>query len=166
MNFKSINDKKIVNDKLIFTHPTLMFQPDTKTISVYEVSADEVCRIDLISEKFFNSPDYSEHILKYNNISNPFSINEGDVLNIPDIDTTLTNFKPVKSIGDGAEGKEPSIRDQFVDSKRLTIKDKKRLEYLQKKADQKANGSKQILPPNLLKDGEKNIDITGDTIII
>ena len=55
MNFKSINDKKIVNDKLIFTHPTLMFQPYTKTISVYEVSADEVCRIDLISEKFFNN---------------------------------------------------------------------------------------------------------------
>ena len=62
--------------------------------------------------------------------------------------------------------KEPSIRDQFVDSKRLTVKDKKRIEYLQKKADQKANGSKQILPPNLLKDGDKNIDITGDTIII
>ena len=83
MNFKSINGKKIKDNKLILTHPTLMLNPETKTISVYEVSADEVCRIDLISEKFFNSPDYSEYILKYNNISNPFSINEGDILNIP-----------------------------------------------------------------------------------
>ena len=166
MNFKSINGKKIKDNKLILTHPTLVLNPETKTISVYEVSADEVCRIDLISEKFFNSPDYSEYILKYNNISNPFSINEGDILNIPDINYVAVDFKIVKSIGSGAEEKEPSIRDQFVDSKRLTVKDKKRIEYLQKKADQKANGSKQILPPNLLKDGDKNIDITGDTIII
>ena len=166
MNFKSINDKKIKDGKLILAHPTLVFAPGTSTISVYEVSADEVCRIDLISEKFFNSPDYSEHILKYNNISNTFSINEGDILNIPDVKSALKNFQPVKLIGDGAVEKEPSIRDQFVDSKRLTTKDKKRIEYLQKKANQKTNGSKQILPPNLLKDGDKNIDITGDTIII
>lgn len=166
MNFKSINDKKLKDDKLILTHPTITFGPGTKTISTYTVSADEICRIDLISEKFFNTPDYSDYILKYNNISNPFSINEGDVLKIPDIGSTLINFKPVKLIGDGSEEKEPSIRDQFVNSKRLTPKDIKRLEYLQRKADQKANGSKQILPPNLLKDGDKNIDITGDTIII
>jgi hypothetical protein len=166
MNFKSINGKKIKDNKLVFTHPTLLLDSNTRTIAVYEVSADEVCRIDLISEKFFNSPDYSEYILKYNNISNPFSINEGDVLNIPDIKYSLVNFKPVKSVGTGLEESEPSVRDQFINSKRLTVKDKKRIEYLQKKADQKSNGSKQILPPNLLKDGDKNIDINGDTIII
>ena len=166
MNFKSINDKKIKDNKLIMSQPTLLFGPGTATMSVYEVHSDEVCRIDLISERFFNSPDYSEHILKYNNISNPFSINEGDILNIPDIESSLKNFQPIKLIGQDADEKEPSIRDQFIDSKRLTVKDKNRLEYLQKKADQKANGSKQILPPNLLKDGDTNIDITGDTIII
>jgi hypothetical protein len=65
---------------------------------------------------------------------------------------------------------ETSLRERLIirtrNSKRLTTKDKKRIEYLQKKADQKENGSSQILPPNLLKDGEKNLNIEGDIIII
>ena len=66
----------------------------------------------------------------------------------------------------GEESTEKSIKDQFIDSKRLTIKDISRAEYLKKKASQKENGSKQILPPNILKDGDTNIDINGNTIII
>ena len=53
-----------------------------------------------------------------------------------------------------------------MDSKRLTVKDQNRIEYLKQKASQKLNGSKEILPPNILKDGEKNMDIEGGTITI
>ena len=44
--------------------------------------------------------------------------------------------------------------------------DKKRIEYLQKKASEKENGSKQILPPNILKEGDSNIRIDNDIITI
>jgi len=163
MNLKSINNKKIKDGKLRITEPTILFPKNAEIRAVHEVSADETCRIDMISIKYYGLADYSDLILKFNNISNPFSINEGDVLNIPDKDAILKAWKTIKGIG---SQKDKSIRDQFVDSKRLTVKDAKRAEYLKKKAAQKQNGSKQIVPPNILKDGDKNIDINGDTIIL
>lgn len=163
MNFKSIQNKKIKGDRLRITEPVVLFPKNTPVIAVHEVTSDEICRIDMISIKYFNIADYAELILKFNNISNPFSINEGDVLDIPARDIVFRAWKTIKEEGDE---KEDSIKDQFVNSKRLTIKDAKRAEYLKKKAAQKENGSKQILPPNILKDGDKNIDINGDTIIL
>lgn len=163
MNFKSIQNKKIKDGKLRITEPVVLFPKNTPVVAVHEVSSEEICRIDMISIKYFNIADYAELILKFNNISNPFSINEGDVLDIPARDIVFRAWKTIKGEGDT---KEDSIKDQFVNSKRLTIKDAKRAEYLKKKAAQKENGSKQILPPNILKDGDKNIDINGDTIIL
>lgn len=163
MNFKSIQNKKIKGDRLRITEPVVLFPKNTPVIAVHEVTSDEICRIDMISIKYFNIADYAELILKFNNISNPFSINEGDVLDIPARDMVFRAWQTIKGEGDE---KEDSIKDQFVNSKRLTIKDAKRAEYLKKKAAQKENGSKQILPPNILKDGDKNIDINGDTIIL
>jgi len=170
MKFKSIDNKRSsYDDKIRMTEPTILFGEGVKTISEYTVGNSEVCRVDLISQRFYGTPDYSEYILKYNNISNPFSITTGDVLQIPDVLAVLKNFKPINAIGE-FEDAEPSIKDQFVDTKRLTIKDKKRVEYLKKKAAQKENGSKEILPPNFLKKDEKNLtinkDIEGGTIII
>ena len=67
----------------------------------------------------------------------------------------------------GVEGDaEPSVKDQFMSTKRLTIKDQGRIEYLKKKAAQKENGSKQSLPPNVLKTGDKNLSIDNDIITI
>lgn len=161
MKFKSIDNKKILNNKLRMTEPTILFADTVNTLSEYTVHSDEICRIDLVSEKFFGTPDYSEHILKYNNISNPFSITEGDVLKIPDVEAALKNWKSIKEKEGSGEKGEQTLKDQFMDSKRLTVKDKNRIEYLKKKAAQKKNGSKQILPPNFLKDDETNIKIAG-----
>jgi hypothetical protein len=163
MKFKSIDNKKIKDDKVRLGEPYVIFPEETQTIATHIVTADEVCRIDMISKIYYNDEDASELILKFNNISNPFSINEGDVLNIPPLDI---KFKAWKTIKEAGTSKETSIKDQFIDSKRLTVKDAGRASYLKKKAAEKQNGSTQIVPPNILKDGEKNIDINGDTIIL
>jgi hypothetical protein len=73
-------------------------------------------------------------------------------------------IKPIKMVQKSTDA--ISIRDQFIDTKRLPIKDAKRIEYLQRKAAQKSNGSTQILPPNILKDGETNIIIGNGSIIL
>ena len=165
MKFKSIDNKKISNNKLRMTEPTVLFGAGAKTIATYTVDADEICRIDLVSTRFFGTADYSEAILKYNNISNPFSINEGDVLNIPDAGSAMKAWKRINEIGVEGDA-EPSVKDQFMSTKRLTIKDQGRIEYLKKKAAQKENGSKQSLPPNVLKTGDKNLSIDNDIITI
>lgn len=164
MEFRSIDNKKIENDKLRLTEPYVLFRDDAQIMTVYEVHADEIGRIDLISDRVYNSTRYSEVILKFNNISNPFSINEGDILNMPYIDMPFKNWTTIKPNGDSKEVN--AIKDQFISSKRLTVKDQNRIEYLKQKAAQKLNGSKEILPPNILKDGEKNMDIEGGTINI
>lgn len=165
MNFRSLDNKRIENDKLRMTEPYILFTPFQKVLGTHIVEESETGRPDLIAVKYYGDANDTELILKWNNISNPFSITAGDVLEIPDNEGALKPWKPVKNVGVTDVDKN-TIRDQFVNSKRLTVKDQKRIEYLQKKAAQKENGSKQILPPNILKEGDSNIDINNDIITI
>ena len=48
--------------------------------NVYKVPKEYRMRPDLISKSVYNDSAYAEIILKYNGISNPFSINQGDVI--------------------------------------------------------------------------------------
>lgn len=163
MQFNTLNNKKIVDGKFKFTKPTLVFLKTNETIAEHIVTEDQVGRIDLISLLYYRSADYCDYILKWNGVSNPFSIKFGDVLNIPNHREALSIIKEIKVLN---TSNEPSIRDQFVDTKRLPVKDAKRIEYLQRKASQKTNGAKQILPPNILKEGDTNIKIGNGQIVI
>lgn len=163
MQFNTLNNKKIVNGRFKFTKPTLVFLDDNTTIDEHIVTEDQVGRIDLISLLHYRSADYCDYILKWNGISNPFSIKFGDVLNIPNHREAIKVVKEIKVLNTTSE---ISIRDQFIDTKRLPVKDAKRIEYLQRKAAQKPNGAKQILPPNILKEGDTNIKIGNGQIII
>lgn len=170
MQFNTLNSKKLVGGKYKFTKPTLVFLETNEVIAEHTVNEDEVGRIDLISLKYYRSADYCDYILKWNGISNPFSLKFGDVIEIPNNREALTIIKEIKvlnsSTGLTNASNESSIRDQFIDTKRLPIKDAKRIEYLQRKASQKPNGAKQILPPNILKEGDTNITIGNGKIII
>jgi hypothetical protein len=163
MQFNTLNNKKIVDGRFKFTKPTLVFAKGNETIDVHTVTEDQVGRIDLISLLYYRNANYCDYILKWNGISNPFSIKFGDILNIPNHREALKVIKEIKVLN---TTNEPSIRDQFVDTKRLPVKDAKRIEYLQRKATQKPNGAKQILPPNILKEGDTNIKIGNGKIVI
>ena len=165
MNFQILNKKQLIGNKLRMTEPIIIFNNNVKTIATHTVTADEIGRIDLIANAYYRNLDKAELILKYNNISNPFSINEGDILLIPDDRLPLVKWKRVNPMASD-EISELNIRDQFINSKRLTERDAKRVEYLKRKAAQKANGSSEILPPNILKPGEKNIIIENGKINI
>lgn len=165
MDFESINNKKIVNGKLRMTEPYILFSDGISTIAKHVVKEDEVGRIDIISRRYFNGDLPSEVILKYNNISNPFSIDEGDVILIPEYGPALKKWNTIKEIDD-INIEIDNIRGQFLDTKRLSKPDAARVEYLQRKAAQLKNGSKQILPPNILKSGEENLNIKDGKITI
>ena len=163
MQFNTLNNKKMVDGRFKFTKPTLVFIKSNETLNVHTVTEDQVGRIDLISLLYYRNANYCDYILKWNGISNPFSIKLGDVLNIPNHREALKVIKEIKVLN---TTNEPSMRDQFVDTKRLPVKDAKRIEYLQRKATQKPNGAKQILPPNILKEGDTNIKIGNGKIVI
>lgn len=162
---KSLFEKPILDGKVRMTQPTLIFVPDLEIIDEHIVNADEVCRIDLISLKHYGEASYADYILKYNGISNPFSITEGDVLLIPTNEASTTRFIPFKTINN--DDNKLSIRDQFINTKRLSKTDAKRIEYLKRKAALRVNGSKEILPPNIKGTGDAaNIKIGNGKIII
>jgi hypothetical protein len=154
MNFSVFNNKKVVGGSVRMTRPSILFADiDNTGYTEHIVGIDEVGRIDLIAYREYSGDWYGDIILKFNNISNPFSFKAGDTLRIPSKDA---NMKIWKDIDDYIVNENP-IRSQFIDSKRLTSKDKKRIKYLEAKAKNKANGSSQILPPNILKHGQNNV---------
>lgn len=50
------------------------------------VEKDYVARPDLVSERVYGTPEYTDIICKLNGISNPFELNEGEVLICPKLD--------------------------------------------------------------------------------
>jgi hypothetical protein len=149
-------------NKVIMTEPTMLFPDFVRVDKTFVVDEYYAGRIDLISLNLYNNANYSDQILKFNGISNPFSIGVGDVLDVPPLDVLLKQWKKP-----GIGIKEANVvRDKFIDTKRLPIKDQNRLDYLKRKAAEKPNGAKEILPPNVLKSDQTNVVIqNGETIV-
>lgn len=59
--------------------------------SMVEVTRDYIARPDLISLAVYGSDQYADAICKINGISNPFELNEGMILFIPDF-SAITNM--------------------------------------------------------------------------
>ncbi len=55
------------------------------------VKAGEEMRPDILSVNFFANPDHYDMILKVNGVSNPFSIDKGDVFFSPELHELLVN---------------------------------------------------------------------------
>lgn len=163
MDLRSLQLKRIENGKLILTEPTVLFRSNTDSIGKFIVDSVYAGRIDLISLHVYGSASYCDYILKYNGISNPFSIEDGDILDIPYPDSILAIWK-----NKPANKSEDSnyIRDKFMSTKRLTEADQKRIDYLKRKAAEYPNGASEILPPNVLKTGKTNITIKNGIITV
>ena len=67
------------------TAPSFIYDSDLGVKALHYVMQDEVGRIDKISNTYFGSAEFIDAICVVNNIFNPFSVNEGDVLVIPNL---------------------------------------------------------------------------------
>jgi hypothetical protein len=161
MDFKSLN-KKTTGGVLNIVKPSLLFDQieGSKYIEHY-VTSDEVCRVDLISLHEYGTNAMGDVILKFNNISNPFSFVEGDIIMIPDRSIGMRNWKELVGF-DIPELYE--VKAQFLETKRLTEADVKRVKYLKDKAEKKETGSSVPAPPNILKPGDSNISVGNGKI--
>lgn len=59
--------------------------PDNISFRIIKVEKIHVARPDIISQLVYSDSRYGDLICKFNGISNPFELNEGDILVIPDI---------------------------------------------------------------------------------
>jgi len=119
--------------------------------NIYKVPKEFAMRPDLISAAVYNSTIYAEIILKYNGISNPFSIQEDDLILIPNLDSV----KPLISIPQGTDvDGSKTIRNnyKYIDPTKIP----KQINDFQNR--QIVSGAKEgALPPNIAKGGEEQI---------
>ena len=102
-------DYKILNKKPIITRNGVKFQDlAVQTIdpsvgisgSFLVVNKYYVARPDLISLAIYGDDKFADIICKINGISNPFELNENDVIILPHVETLMdiTNMEPVESV--------------------------------------------------------------------
>ena len=123
-----------IDNKPVYTRPdgfqirdltSSMFDLTTKLFTkynVYKVPKEFEMRPDLIAGAVYNDSAQAEIILKYNGISNPFSIMEGDIILIPSLDSMKPMIaKPKGSAADGATTLRNSYR--YIDPIKIPKQD-------------------------------------------
>jgi hypothetical protein len=137
------------------TKASLEYNKPVKYKSIIIVTYDYVMRPDLIAKATIGDANKLDYILKFNGISNPFSIDVGDILLIPDENEMGAIFK-TPDIDDDDAIKKSKVSIVTITS----TKDEKRLAMLQAMANKK-----DILPPNINKPGDQNIKYKDGKII-
>lgn len=165
MNIKSLTLKnRLIIDKTgegyyDLTAPSFIYDSDLGVKALHYVMQDQVGRIDKISQKYFGSGEFIDAICVVNNIFNPFSVNEGDILVIPNLsrkDLVYKRPNPATRPND--------VQEAYVDTGRQSEKDQARIQRLIEKAKTKEAGVKQPMPPNMLQPGQESKTFSGGKI--
>ncbi len=148
MNFKSLLNKTADAIKYHLTQPTMIFTNKAEQTGVIEhvVREDETLRPDLIALEYYNDQSKTDIILKYNGISDPFSLQAGDVIEIPNSGIAFHKLERPEGLTE-----DNPIKNQFLQDKRLPKKDDRRIDALKKKYNKDV-----LLPPNVIPLGKKN----------
>ena len=150
---------------LDLAEPTLVIDSLSRKFKVtklFLVDEHYAMRPDLISFAVYGSSDYVDILLKSNQISNPFTIDIGDILIIIDKNLAQGFYKnPKKEKSDIDETKS-----LFLNPGRASKKDIARITKLQKIADRKVNGASKVRPTNLKRPNEETFTLSGGNIKI
>ena len=173
LNLKFMNMKRKITKENYFgerktvtdlSEPTL--KPDYSSINwkvsrTVQITEEYAMRPDLISYYAYGVDSYADIILKANGISNPFSIQEGDLIFIPDLLMFNKFYKKPKPTKKEIE----EVKRGFIDPERFSKPTEERLKKLQQLANSKKNGSPTITPSNKLKPGESAVTTKGGALI-
>jgi hypothetical protein len=155
MNIKSLSLKnKLIDERsgefyYDLTAPTFVYDAELGIKALHYVVQDQVGRIDKISEIYFGTTEYIDAICVINNIFNPFSLQEGDVLVIPNLRRLDLVYQRPEIASRPTPTQEP-----YIDTGRQSQKDQSRIQRLAQKAKEKKSGVNTPLPPNMLQPGQ------------
>lgn len=156
MNIKSLTLKNRLTDERTgefyfdLTAPSFTYEADLGVKSIHYVVQDQIGRIDKISEIYFGSTEFIDAICVVNNIFNPFALEEGDILIIPNLARPDLVYQRPSPASRPTPSQEP-----FTDTGRQSQKDQSRVQRLLEKAKEKKSGVKTPLPPNMLQPGQE-----------
>ena len=125
---------------------------------IFVVDKDTVMRPDLVSHSVYSDHNNADLLLKFNAISNPFSLYEGQFLGIPSQDDLVKVIKKPKTIKDISDIEIEEVETIFINPK--DSQDQKRLEMLKKQ-----NKGREVLPSNVNKKDDKNVKVKDGKIV-
>jgi len=136
---------------------TFSYSERASTFGPTVVKEEESMRPDKMAVRLYADSSLWDTILKFNGISNPFSLAANEILFVPAMETLRKSIREPKLVPEkGMSGELNANEKQLVNPK--TNKDKKMLEALRKKVGE-------VVPPNVNKTGVKNI-ATRDGLVI
>jgi len=120
-------------------------------------------RPDLVARIYYGDIRKLDYILKFNGISNPFSLESGTILLIGEPSEIESNFVSSNSTNDSTQ-KSQDLRDKFFDKNRLSKKDAKRIDLVKQKSKQFQNAASN-LPPNFAEQGSTELTVQNGIVI-
>lgn len=133
-------------------------------IDYFLVTQEEAMRPDLVTQKMYGYLDSMEGVLKFNNISNPFSIDEGDILYTYDIPSMNRNLRP----GLATSNDRQDIRDQYITPEKKSTVDPALRSFEKRNTPRKPNptkGNQPALPPNYAAFGDTELQVRNGKIV-
>lgn len=98
---------------------TFQIPSDDFSYQVVQVTEAFIGRMDLVSKRMYGSTTYSDLLCKLNGISNPFELNDGQILIIPDIQE-LPKFYYYESESDYNNSSNSSSKESTNSSSKRT----------------------------------------------
>lgn len=168
INLPNTIDKKPLYQKedgtviVDLTKQSVKLVTDQPMTGYYLVSDETAMRIDAISQITLGTIDNTEKMLKFNDISNPFTVDVGDLLFIPDLMYAKLNM----TSNNNTDQQKLDIRNQYIDPEKESKLDPTLGKFDKRNKPKKADPSKSTppLPPNFANIGDKEIEIRGGKI--
>ena len=151
---KSLDAKKIINidnDIEVIDLSESIFNPNksmTQICSIFKVRKEYEMRPDLVSTALYGTSDYTEMILKYSLINNPFAIEKDDLIYAASLSDI---YNPIKDTNIDNNGAFDAVKNyhKYIDKSKIP----------EKPGSDKVN----ISIPSSNTDSEANISKTGNT---
>jgi hypothetical protein len=156
-----LTDEKTGEQYFDLTAPSFKYIAEQGIKALHYVTQDQAGRIDKISENYFGTGEYIDAICVVNNIFNPFSVEEGDVLVIPNLNQLDLLYRRPNPASRPSESLA-----QYVNTDRQSVKDQSRVQRLTQKAKTKKDGVKAPIPPNMLQQGQDAKIYEGGKILL
>lgn len=121
------------------------------TYNVYKIPAEYVMRPDLISQAIYNNTAYAEIILKYNGISNPFSLDRDEIILVPGLEGVKKKLKGKGKLTDQNASDKIRKTFKYIDPTKKPDRDPD-IENFDKRNLREGN-----LPPNIAEEGTSQI---------
>lgn len=136
------------------------FSRELQVDRVLLVEERHLARPDLLSQDAYGAPDHVDVILKFNMITNPFSMEEGDIIVAPNLGSVEAFYRR----GASSPVNVLDTKSLFIDPSKTPKKDAARVEQLARIAKRKSGGAREVKPTHLLRIGEEPFRTDGTAL--